>query len=374
MARFIPRPSLEKGMPNDFCPNRKQTFATVFGLPRGRLKTPFEEVVAAWRAERNTDSKNLKIATLAREKSDVRNHLLPRFGRVPVADIQWEDIEAMRNEKLKLLAPATVTRILAVLSQILDRAVKHRYIAVNPCKFVHKPGTKKKRKDLFLTADELNALADAMPPRFRALVLLAGYRGMRFGELAGLKKAHLNLLARRLEVSEQLSDVNGQRFFDSPKSDQGIRSFTLPRFLAETLQEHIAKFSPTGEMVFTSDEGTMLRDSNFNRRVWRPATASLPDEKHALKFHELRHTAVSLLVPEGASLIEVGAILGWSANSIPAMSARYGHLYESRDQKLADATDATYRAAVKLEQAAPSAQMKSWKFHPNGEIASDQDL
>lgn len=252
-----------------------------------------------------------------------------------------------------------MTRILAVLSQILDRAVKHGYIPTNPCKFVDKPGSKKTRRDLFLTADELNALADAMPPRFRALVLLAGYRGMRFGELAGLKKTHLNLLARKLDVREQLSDVNGKRFFDSPKSDQGIRSFTLPRFLAETLEEHIAKFAPTGEMVFTSEEGTMLRDSNFNRRVWQTARACLPEEKRALKFHELRHTAVSLLIAEGASMVEIGAILGWSKNSIPAMYARYGHLYESRDEKLAEATDATYRAASERKGSADVVQITS---------------
>jgi integrase len=135
----------------------------------------------------------------------------------------------------------------------------------------------------------LNDLADAMVQRFRAMVLLAGYRGLRWGEIAGLRRNRVNLLKSRVEVNEILVEVRGDFSFGPPKTAQGRRTIPLPQFLTEALATHMEEFS-VGDFVFTGDRGSLLHRSNFARSFWRPAVAAAgvnPD----LTFHGLRHTA-----------------------------------------------------------------------------------
>jgi len=157
---------------------------------------------------------------------------------------------------------------------------------------------------LFLEPIELNELADAMAPRFRAMVLLAGYRGLRWGEIAGLRRERVNLLRNRIEVSEILVEVAGKFSFGPPKTAKGRRTVPLPSFLAEVLGTHLADHS-TGDFVFTGTRGNLLHRSNFARSYWNPAVARSgvhPD----LTFHRLRHTAVSIQVGRGGATQRAG--------------------------------------------------------------------
>ena len=119
---------------------------------------------------------------------------------------------------------------------------------------------------------------------------------------------------------------------------------SLPPFLVDLLRAHMEAFPPRGDLVFTSQDGTLLRRSNFERRIWAPAVfrAGL-DER--LTFHGLRHTAVSVLIAEGASIVELAAIMGWAPSTAVAMSMRYGHLFAARDERLTDALERLYRNA-----------------------------
>ena len=88
----------------------------------------------------------------------------------------------------------------------------------------------------------------------------------------------------------------------------------------------------------------MLRRSNFNRRAWAPAVA-LAGVDPRLTFHGLRHSAVSILVAQGASLVELAAIMGWSRSTAAAMTMRYGHLFAAQEKRLTDAVEQAYRNA-----------------------------
>lgn len=96
--------------------------------------------------------------------------------------------------------------------------------------------------------------------------------------------------------------------------------------------------------MFTNPDGSMLRRSNFGRRVWQPAVAraGLDDR---LTFHGLRHTAVSILIAEGATIVELAAVMGWSNSTAAAMAIRYGHLFQARERQLTEAVDRAYRRA-----------------------------
>ncbi|MDF1597518.1 MAG: tyrosine-type recombinase/integrase [Acidimicrobiia bacterium] len=82
-------------------------------------------------------------------------------------------------------------------------------IAHSPCRGIKLP--KDIREEMrFLSPDEIEKLADAIDPRYRALVLTAAYTGLRSGELLGLKENRLNMLRRQLRVDEALTEVKGQ--------------------------------------------------------------------------------------------------------------------------------------------------------------------
>lgn len=229
------------------------------------------------------------------------------------------------------------------LTQIFNAAVINGYVNRNPCDNVKKPGERPVEEPIFLTPLQLNALAAAMDPRFRSMVLLAGYRGFRFGEAAGLRPARLNLLHGRIEVVEALKEVSGRLYFGPPKHGRR-RTVSLPPFLVAALGEHLQEFSPLNDLVFTNPDGSMLRRSNFGRRIWQPAVrhAGL-DER--LTFHGLRHSAVSISIAGGASIIELAAVMGWAQSTAAAMAVRYGHLFQAREKQLTDAVETAFREA-----------------------------
>jgi integrase len=241
------------------------------------------------------------------------------------------------------LAPATVTKNLRILSQILKAAVRNRHIPANPCEGVPGPGEAPEEETIFLTPAEVNAVADAVGERYAPMVLLAGYQGMRFGELAGLRPRRIQFLRARIEVVEALKEASGGLYFGPPKYGR-VRTIPLPPFLVEQLAAYLAKFPPVDDLVFTSGKGSMLRRSNFHRRVWTPAVAAAGVDGR-LTFHGLRHSAVSILLDQGASLVELAAIMGWSRSTAAAMTMRYGHLFAAQEKRLTDAVERAYQDA-----------------------------
>jgi integrase len=120
-----------------------------------------------------------------------------------------------------------------------------------------------------VTAAQVAALADAIGPRYRALVLVAAYGGLRWGELVGLRVKRVDLLHGRVTVAEQVAEVNGQLLPGPPKTEAGRRAVTLPAVAAVALAEHLAEFAEPGPegLVFPAPEGGYLRRSNFRRRL-----------------------------------------------------------------------------------------------------------
>ena len=91
-----------------------------------------------------------------------------------------------------------------------------------------------------LTADELLRLAGAVPARYRALVLLAGTVGLRWGEAIGLRVGDIDFLRRRISVQQTVEEVSGHvRVVAATKSEAGKRTFALPAFLVDELAAHL---------------------------------------------------------------------------------------------------------------------------------------
>ncbi len=179
----------------------------------------------------------------------------------------------------------------------------------------------------------MDELADLVPRRYRGLIYVLAYGGLRWAEAVGLKLEYVHLLRRRIVVSETLSEVKGRLHPVPPKTWES-RTIAIPPFVADVLGEHIGRFTGDTQdgLLFVTDNETPLRSSNFRRWVWSPAVAKLGEE--GLRIHDLRHTCASLLIAAGAHPGHVREHLGHS--SIRVTMDVYGHLYEDTKDEIAD--------------------------------------
>jgi integrase len=185
-------------------------------------------------------------------------------------------------------------------------------------------------------------LAEAVPGRYRALVLVAGYGGLRWGELVGLRRRRVDLAGARIHVVEQLAEVAGKFIVSPPKTAAGQRVVVLPAVAVAALADHLDDYTtprPDG-LVFPSGRGTYLQRSNFSRLVWRPAVQQLGLD--GLRFHDLRHTAATLAAAAGATTKE---LMERMDHTSPAVALRYQHVMADRQGAIATALDGLVREA-----------------------------
>ncbi len=112
------------------------------------------------------------------------------------------------------------------------------------------------------------AIADPIEGQYRALVILGAWCSLRFGELAGLRRARVDLLHRKIHVEEQLVELaGGKTLFKSPKTDSG-RVVDIPTELVPIIEDHLAQYAgdEPDALLFTSPEGHPLRRTKFRPR------------------------------------------------------------------------------------------------------------
>ena len=296
-------------------------------------QVPFEEFATRWLRS----APDLKPRTFENYDGIIRNHLTPAVGMTPLSRLRPEHFRDLIRDRQECgLSDSTVRRIVRVASTILRAAVSDRILTTNPVDGVRLP-RETVREMRFLTGEELVQLVDAVQPHYRTYVLTAGVLGARSGELRGLHPTRLNLLKGQVQITEQLEELDGSLQRATPKTAASTRTVTIPRFLIADLEEQLSKRSST-DYVFTTRDGMPIRASNFNRRVWQPATASAGFA--GLRFHDLRHTAASLAIAVGAHPKAIQERLGHS--SITVTLDRYGHLFPALDEVLAQRLEETY--------------------------------
>ena len=301
-------------------------------------RTPFRD----WAEEWWKTTTHLRPSSRARNEGILRNHVLPRFRGRPLAGIIPTDVRTFVSELHAAgLAPATVRKTYNVFSAIMGAAEESSLIARSPCIGIRLPKATR-AEPRFLGPEELAALADAVPDRYRALVLVGGYGGLRFGELVGLTLPRIDFLRSRVTVVESIVEVGGH-LHRGPTKTGPSRVVTLPRFVTETVAEHVANHPPRDEkLVFTAKEGGPIRRSIWRARVWLEATKKA--EVYPLRIHDLRHTAAALAIKAGAHPKAIADRLGHA--SITTTLNTYGHLFPALDEELANQLDAMGRESA----------------------------
>jgi integrase len=215
----------------------------------------------------------------------------------------------------------------------LTAAVDDELISVNPAarQRIPKP---KARAARFLSPEEVERTASAVPVRDQALIHLLAYTGLRIGEAAFLRVRHLDPLRRRLRVEGAAPEVAGKRIEGATKTERSERTLVLSEDLTNELAQHVEVFGSwePDAHLFTTEDGSPLRISNWRKRVFYPACeragiTPLP------RAHDLRHTAASLAISAGAPLLAVSRMLGHS--SIKVTQDVYGDLYDEDLEALA---------------------------------------
>jgi integrase len=197
---------------------------------------------------------------------------------------------------------------------------------------------------VFLTHGQLAALADAAG-RWRLLVLVLGYTGLRWGEATALRVCDIDFTRRRIDVRRAFSDVGGKIVLGTPKSHLA-RTVPLPRFLAADLAASVQGKNPDN-LVFTTASGSIVHSANWRQKVFLPARkqAGISDR---FRIHDLRHTAAALMIQAGYPPKMLQEILGHA--SITTTLDLYGHLYPGDMDKYADRLgDAAADAAGKAK-------------------------
>ncbi len=282
-----------------------------------------------------------RLAPRTRELYDglLARHVLPDLGPARLGDLTPAGVRRWHAALGERTGPSTVAKSYRLLRTILSTAVADELLTRNPCA-VKGAGLERPAERPTATIPQVYALADAVEARYRALVLLGAFTGLRFGELAGLRRRDVDQLHGTVRVSRQL-----QRLADrtdvvlEPKSEAGRRTVSVPPQVLDVLGRHLIEHSAEGldALVFARPDGRPL-DRHYWGQVWRRVRlvvartdASLPE---GLRFHDLRHTGNTLAAATGASTRELMARMGHAS---PRAALIYQHATRDRDEVIAAA-------------------------------------
>lgn len=273
-----------------------------------RAKVKLSDYAGKWIKERP----NLRARTVEIYSGLLRRHIAPYLGNLPIGKI---DTAAVREWRATLLAEGVgaseVAKAYRLLRAVLMTATDDVIIPRNPCR-IKGAGEEKPDERPVLTVAQVFRLADMVPERFRALVLLATFASLRWGEVVVLRRMDLDLGAGTVTVRRAQVELDGgELIVGPPKSRAGLRTVALPQGIIPDLRRHLGKFAGDGDdaLIFTGARGGVLRRANFRRATkWGATVANLGVPN--LHFHDLRHTGNTFAAASGASLRDLMERMG----------------------------------------------------------------
>jgi integrase len=328
------------------------------------------ETFGHWAGQWRSTTTHLKPKTRAGYESILAKHLLPRFADEPLSAIDHPRVLAFLSDLAALgHGPGTVRNVRDVFRLVMALAVRSGAIKHNPV-LGARLGRPAKQEMVFLTADQVMRLAEeiasppirrgggehrrASYPEYGLLVRFAAFTGLRAGEIVALRIRRLDLMRRRVQIAESVSEAYGELQFGAPKTYER-RAVPIPVGLAQQLAEHVAGKQPD-DFVFSGPDGGPLRHSNWYPRHFKPAVklAGLPD---GTRFHDLRHTYAAMLIEQGAHPRAMMERLGHS--TIQVTLGTYGHLFPNLEESLDHALNKVFTTA----EPTPARNVKSMRLH-----------
>jgi integrase len=276
----------------------------------------------------------LKENTWSTKEHIIRSKLIPYFGRLKLSNITPQQIITWQNELLnyrdaqgKPYSPVYLRTIQNQLSAIFNHAVRYYRLRENPCKKAGSMGKKKAREMLFWTKEEYLQFAKAIqdkPMAYHAFQMLY-WCGIREGELLALTPADFDFDRETVTISKSYQRLKGKDVITDPKTEKSNRTITMPDFLAAEMQEYIGSL-----YRIQSDDRIFPFTSSFLRHEMERGCKASGVKK--IRIHDLRHSAISLLIDMGFSPLAIADRVGHEAIEI---TYNYAHLFPSKQQDMA---------------------------------------
>ncbi|GAA3724558.1 tyrosine-type recombinase/integrase [Salinactinospora qingdaonensis] len=312
-------------------------------------KALFSDYARQW-----IDDRVLKPRTEELYLGLLRRHLAPTFGEYALADITQADVRRWRKALLTSgVGSVTVAKAYRLLRAIMNTALREKRVRENPCQ-IEGAGKEDSPEREVVSVAKVVELVTLMHDRYRALVLLATFAGLRWGELVGLRRCDVDLDACTVRVHRPTGQLdNGRLSEDDPKSRAGRRLVAFPVEIVPRLRWHMDTYAQAGPngRVFIGPKGGRPRRGNFHR-IWKRTRekAGVPE----LHLHDLRHTGNTMAAATGASLRELMARMGHSSTRAAMI---YQHATPDRDRAIAAALGRSLGSVSGLG-GAPTAEKK----------------
>ena len=292
----------------------------------------------------------VKLRSYVQYRSIVNHHLIPGLGHVALQKLMPEMIHALYRQKLDDgLAASTVGFIHKVLCRALEDAMKWGLVARNVSKLVTLPRVEKFESQILTVEQARKLLEVARGTPLDALLLVALTTGMRHGELLALRWADVDFEKGTVFVHRTVSRIGSYGLVESePKTKSSKRRIVLPTVATAALQKHQAEQVQAKKIagdswqdkgiVFCDVNGGFLESKTVLRRFRKLLQqANLP----RIRFHDLRHSAATILLSMGVNPKEVQERLGHS--SIMMTMDVYGHVLPSMSQEAANKMDDVFK-------------------------------
>ena len=296
------------------------------------LDMTFASFVEQYTADMKT---RVKENTWATKEHIIRTKLLPYFGKLKMSSITAQQIITWQNEMMKYrdekgerYSPVYLKSIHTQLTAIFNHAVRYYNLRENPCKKAGSMGKKKNREMLFWTKEEYLKFADVMldkPQSYYAFEMLY-WCGIREGELLALTPADFDFEKGTVTINKSYQRLNGQDLITTPKTEKSNRTIQMPQFLVEEIQDYLKMLYDVGD----DDRMFTITKSYLHREMDRGAKEA---GVKRIRIHDIRHSAVSLLIDMGFSATAIADRVGHENIDI---TLNYAHLFPSKQTEMAD--------------------------------------
>lgn len=313
------------------------------GLTFEGADTNLKEFLEAWLV---SASATRAKGTVERYRWLIEHEISPILGGYKLKDIKPDLLQNYYDIRLKKGRSTDMVRSAhKVLSVAFTHAVQLGMIGRNPCKSTTPPKVDQKEMQILDENQIQILLSNALRKKdqYFPLYYLAIHTGMRQAELVGLKWEDIDWGKKNLQVKRQIVRYqNGSYAITKPKSKSGLRSISLGDQAIEVLRNHekrvwVLRKRPGWhemDLVFPTKSGTPIQGCNIRRSFRNLVKVSkLPK----VRFHDLRHTAASLMLNNGVPVLAVSQRLGHAKASITLDV--YGHLLPGKQEEVAKLMD-----------------------------------
>ncbi len=327
--------------------NEKQTTGELIEPSKQKLSQFMEHWI------NTTAVHEVKSATIDLYRQVFRAHIKPDLGEKPLGKVTAQHIQAFYHKRLQAgTSPRTIQIVHSVLRRALQQAVEWRLLPRNVADFVKRPRAERHEVEPLTPDQVMTFLEAAQEDRLHALFTLAATTGLRLGELLALRWSDINLAESTLTVRQTLTKNDGKFEIGTPKTNASRRTLDLPVIACKALkrwrrEQAAERLKLSGawatDLVFTTTIGTVLNPHNIRNRSLKSVLerAGLPK----IRFHDLRHTAATLMLAQGVQPRVLQDVLGHS--DIRMTLGLYSHVLREQKKAAAQAIDTFIQTAQK---------------------------